>query len=92
MYVDPAIKAGKRNDYSVITILGQHRKTKQKYVIDGSLHKLLPDDLFQAAIEKLQQYPVEKIAFETTALKAILNKSLLRNSGKIKYSLRWMRL
>ena len=28
MYIDRDIKAGKRNDYSAITILGQQRKTK----------------------------------------------------------------
>lgn len=27
MYIDPAIKAGKRNDYSAITILGKQEKT-----------------------------------------------------------------
>jgi hypothetical protein len=53
MYIDPAIKAGKRNDYSAITILGQHRKTKQCYVIDGIVLKVLPDDLFQQVINRL---------------------------------------
>jgi len=74
MYIDPAIKAGKRNDFSAITILGLHRKTKQKYVVDGSIYKLLPDDLFQVAIEKLQQYPVEKIGFETTAAQSYIKQ------------------
>ena len=74
MYVDPAIKAGKRNDFSAITILGLHRKLKQKYVVDGSIYKLLPDDLFQVAIEKLQQYPVEKIGFETTAAQSYIKQ------------------
>ena len=32
MYIDPAIKAGKRNDYSAITVLGKHTKTNQMYV------------------------------------------------------------
>ena len=36
MYIDPAIKAGKRNDYSAVTILGKHRVTGQMYVIDGT--------------------------------------------------------
>ncbi|WP_025677042.1 hypothetical protein [Paenibacillus polymyxa] len=27
MYIDPAIKAGKKNDYSDISIIGQQRKT-----------------------------------------------------------------
>lgn len=66
MYIDPAIKAGKRNDYSAITILGQHRKTKQMYVLDGSIHKLLPDELFEVAAEKLKIYPVGKIGYEGT--------------------------
>lgn len=64
MYIDPAIKAGKRSDYSAITILGRHRQTLQMYVIDGSIHKLLPDDLFQVVVEKLKNYPVQKIGFE----------------------------
>jgi predicted phage terminase large subunit-like protein len=74
MYIDPAIKAGKRNDFSAITILGLHRKLKQKYVVDGSIYKLLPDDLFQIIIEKLQQYPVEKIGFETTAAQSYMKQ------------------
>jgi len=74
MYVDPAIKAGKRNDYSAITILGQHLKTKQKFVVDGSIFKLLPDDLFQVAIEKLKQFPVEKIGFEVTAAQSYMKQ------------------
>ncbi len=74
MYIDPAIKAGKRNDYSAITVLSQHTKTKQKYVVDGTLYKLLPDDLFQVAIEKLQHYPVEKIGFETTQAQSYMKQ------------------
>ena len=63
MYIDPAIKAGKRNDYSAVTILGKHNVTGQMYVIDGLLYKLLTDDLFSAVIELLKVYPVEKIGF-----------------------------
>lgn len=74
MYIDPAIKAGKRNDYSAITILGQHRKTNQMYVLDGSIYKLLPDDLFQVVIEKLQYYPVEKIGFEATQAQSYMKQ------------------
>lgn len=74
MYIDPAIKAGKNNDFSAITILGQHRKTKQKYVIDGSIHKVLPDDLFQVAIDKLNQFPVGKIGFEVTQAQSYMKQ------------------
>ncbi|KYG97070.1 hypothetical protein [Paenibacillus polymyxa] len=55
-YIGSAIKAGKKNDYSAILIIGQRRKTKQMYVIDGNIYKLLPDDLFQVAIDKLKPY------------------------------------
>jgi predicted phage terminase large subunit-like protein len=65
MYVDPAIKAGKRNDFSAITILGQHRKTKQKYILDGSMHKVLPDELFKIAAQKAKDFPIDRIGFET---------------------------
>ncbi|SFG92261.1 phage uncharacterized protein (putative large terminase), C-terminal domain-containing protein [Desulfotomaculum arcticum] len=74
MYIDPAIKAGKRNDYSAITVLAKHSKTNQKYVVDGTLYKLLPDDLFQVAVEKIQQYPVEKIGFETTQAQSYMKQ------------------
>ena len=74
MYVDPAIKAGKRNDYSAITILGRHEKTGQMYVLDGSIYKLLPDDLFQVAIEKLQQFPIEKVGFEATQAQSYMKQ------------------
>lgn len=74
MYIDPAIKAGKRNDYSAITVLGKHNKTNQMYVVDGSIYKLLPDDLFQIAIEKLQLYPVEKIGFEGTQAQSYMKQ------------------
>ncbi|MFB5088322.1 phage terminase large subunit [Psychrobacillus sp. PGGUH221] len=74
MYIDPAIKAGKNNDYSAITILGQHRKTKQRYVIDGTVHKLLPDDLFQEVINKLSTFPVEKIGFETNQAQSYMKQ------------------
>jgi predicted phage terminase large subunit-like protein len=65
MYVDPAIKAGKRNDFSAITILGQNHKTKQKYVLDGSMHKVLPDELFKIATKKAKDFPIDRIGFET---------------------------
>lgn len=74
MYIDPAIKAAKRNDYSAITILGQYKKTSQMYVVDGSIHKLLPDDLFQVAIEKLQLFPVDKIGFEATQAQSYMKQ------------------
>ncbi|MEA5085156.1 MAG: hypothetical protein VB018_13560 [Lachnospiraceae bacterium] len=66
MYIDPAIKAGKWNDYSAVTILGKHEKTGQMYVLDGQIYKLLPGDLFQVIIEKVPLFPVEKIGFEAT--------------------------
>lgn len=74
VYIDPAIKAGKRNDYSAITILGKHNKTNQMYVVDGSIYKLLPDDLFSIVIEKLQMYPVEKIGFEATQAQSYMKQ------------------
>ena len=77
MFVDPAIRAGKRNDFSAVTILGQHKITKQMYVIDGLLYKLLPDDLFDRLVELLNIYPyVEKIGFETTQAQSYMKQKL----------------
>ncbi|AOZ93625.1 phage terminase large subunit [Paenibacillus crassostreae] len=84
MYIDPAIKAGKKNDYSAISIIGQHRKTKQIYVIDGNVYKLLPDDLFQVAIEKLITYPVDKIGFETIQAQSYMKQKFEEELWKSK--------
>jgi len=74
MYIDPAIKNGKKNDFSAITILGRERQTKAKYVIDGSIHKVLPDELFKIAIEKLKQFPVDRIGFETVQAQSYMKQ------------------
>lgn len=87
MYIDPAIKAGKKNDYSAITILGQHRKTKQRYVVDGSIYKMLPDDLFQQVINKLLTYPVEKIGFETNQAQSYMKQKFEEELWKSKIHL-----
>ncbi len=82
LYIDPAIKAGKRNDYSAITILGRQEKTGQMLVLDGSIHKLLPDALFDVAIEKLNLFPVEKIGFEATQAQSYMKQMDLFNHTK----------
>lgn len=84
MYIDPAIKSGKKNDYSAITILGQHRKTKQCYVIDGNVYKLLPDDLFKQIIHKLLTYPVDKIGFETIQAQSYMKQKFEEELWKAK--------
>lgn len=75
MYIDPAIKAGKRNDFSAITILGKHKKTNQMYIIDGSMHKVLPDELFKIAAKKLKQYSsISRIGFETVQAQSYMKQ------------------
>lgn len=74
MYVDPAIKAGKRNDYSAVTILGRHEKTGQMVVLDGQIYKLLPDELFKAVIENMLLFPIEKIGFEATQAQSYMKQ------------------
>lgn len=74
MYIDPAIKAGKRNDYSAVTIMGKHNMTGQMYVLHGSLYKLLPDDLFTEVIRKLEYYDVDKIGFEATQAQSYMKQ------------------
>ena len=74
MYIDPAIKAGKRNDYSAVTILARQEQSGQMLVLDGSIHKLLPDALFDEVIEKLSRYPVEKIGFEATQAQSYMKQ------------------
>ena len=74
MYIDPAIKAGKRNDYSAVTILARQEQTGQMLVLDGSIHKLLPDALFDDVIDRLSRYPVEKIGFEATQAQSYMKQ------------------
>jgi predicted phage terminase large subunit-like protein len=74
MYIDPAIKAGKRNDYSAVTILGKHKVTGQMYVIDGTLYKLLPDDLFAEVVRKFEFYDIDKIGFEATQAQSYMKQ------------------
>lgn len=76
MYIDPAIRAGKRNDFSAITIMGRHEKTGQKYVLEGNLYRLLPDDLFQVVVEKVKQYPFRRIGFETNQAQSYMKQKL----------------
>ena len=74
MYIDPAIKAGKRNDYSAVTVIGKHEKTGQMYVLDGQIYKLLPDDLFKVVIEKIPLFPIEKVGFEATQAQSYMKQ------------------
>lgn len=74
MYIDPAIKAGKRNDYSAVTILGKHKVTGQMYVIEGSLYKLLPDDLFAEVLRKFEFYDIDNIGFEATQAQSYMKQ------------------
>lgn len=74
MYIDPAIKAGKKNDYSAVTILGKHRVTGQMYIIEGTLYKLLPDDLFVEVVKKFSYYDIDKIGFEATQAQSYMKQ------------------
>ncbi|MEC0179976.1 hypothetical protein P4H61_00480 [Paenibacillus peoriae] len=39
-------------------------------MIDGNVYKLLPDDLFQVAIEKLKLSSADKLGFEVNQARA----------------------
>lgn len=54
------------------------------YIIDGSLHKVLPDDLFKIVIDKLKIYPVEKIGFEATQAQSYMNQKFEEELWKAK--------
>lgn len=76
MFIDPAIKAGKRNDYSAITVLAKSERSGQMYIVDGGIYKLLPDDLFNLVVEKLSNIPVDRIGFEATQAQSYMKQKL----------------
>ncbi|MFC7558023.1 hypothetical protein ACFQY3_01750 [Paenibacillus farraposensis] len=43
-------------------------------MIDGNIYKLLPDNLFHVAIEKLKLYPVDKLGFEVNQAQSYMKQ------------------
>jgi predicted phage terminase large subunit-like protein len=62
--VDPSM--GKKDgDYSALTILGKHKKTGYKYVIEGILERLHPSKLIERIIGLCEKYPsIATVGFE----------------------------
>jgi predicted phage terminase large subunit-like protein len=77
MFVDTAIVAKKRSDFSAISIIGQDKKSKQIFVISGLLYRLLPDDMFDRIVELCKQYPeIEEIGFEIVQAQQYMKQKL----------------
>jgi len=89
MFIDPAMgkKMGKKKgDFSAITILGKHKITNYKYVIDGTIKRITPDKLIDLIVEKVKQYEdyldlicVESVLFQEMLLNDL--KKRLKDEG-----------
>ncbi|WP_214480977.1 phage terminase large subunit [Bacillus sp. SM2101] len=64
--VDPSM--GKKDgDYSGITVIGKHKVTGYKYVIEGIIEKLHPSKLIKRVVDLCKKYPITTIGFESVA-------------------------
>ncbi|WP_373892781.1 phage terminase large subunit [Virgibacillus sp. CBA3643] len=63
--VDPSM--GKKNsDYQALVVMGKHRQTGRKYIIDSLLLKIKPTELLKSIIDLCKKYPITQIGFEST--------------------------
>jgi len=63
--VDPSM--GKKNsDYQALVVMGKHKQTGRKYIIDSLLLKIKPTELLKAIIDLCKKYPITQIGFEST--------------------------
>ncbi|SLL37404.1 phage uncharacterized protein, C-terminal domain [Mycobacteroides abscessus subsp. abscessus] len=74
--VDPSL-GGKKSDFSAICLMGKHKQTGYKYVIDGQLHKVKPKELLEIIINMCEENTaISKIAFESIAFQEYLATDL----------------
>ncbi|WP_404403821.1 phage terminase large subunit [Jeotgalibacillus malaysiensis] len=82
MFVDPAM-GKKKGDFSAITIMAKHKVTNYKYVIDGSIQRIPPDQLLDLIVQKVKQYEdLEVLAFESTLFQEYLLEELKKKLVK----------
>jgi predicted phage terminase large subunit-like protein len=65
LFVDPSMGKTK-GDFSALTILGKHKVTGYKYVINGQLHKVKPNELIEIIIKMCKEHDyISTIGFES---------------------------
>lgn len=75
MFVDPSMGKAK-GDFSAITILGKHKQTNYKYILDGQLHKVKPNELIEMIIQLCKHYPINLLGFESVNFQEYLADDL----------------
>jgi predicted phage terminase large subunit-like protein len=75
--VDPSM-GGKKGDYSALCVMGKHKQTAYKYVIDGQLHKVKPNELIEMVISLCKKYPIHNIGFESVNFQEYIADDLKR--------------
>lgn len=85
------VSMGKRKgDFSAITILGKHKTTNYKYVIDGEIKRIKPDKLINLIVKKLKQYEgvIDALVFEAVAFQEYLLDNLKKRLKKENINIR----
>ncbi|OYD08535.1 phage terminase large subunit [Paludifilum halophilum] len=73
-----------RGDYSAITTVARHRKTKTVYVIDSWMDRVHPDIFLKIIVDKVMKYQPDRIAAEAQAAQEFFTfklKEALRAEG-----------
>ena len=62
--VDPSM--GKKNgDYSALCLMGRHKESNRKYIVESELYRLKPNELIKKIIDVCIRFPVNILGFES---------------------------
>jgi predicted phage terminase large subunit-like protein len=81
---DPAL-GKEKGDYSAITVVAQHKKTKKFYVADSYIKRTPPDQYIQDVVELVLKWQPDTIAIETVAFQEYLSQNLSKELQKVGY-------
>lgn len=81
--VDPSMGQTKRSDFSVIIVIGRHRKTGIMYLLECDMRKRHPDILERDLFEKAKRYKFKDGCIETVAFQAYFRDSVVKRSAEL---------
>ncbi len=79
--IDPSM-GGKKGDYSAICLLAKHKQTSRKYIVDGQLHKVKPNELIEIIIDICKKYPINTLGFESVNFQEYIADDLKKKLKK----------
>ncbi|MFB4472151.1 phage terminase large subunit [Oceanobacillus caeni] len=73
--LDPSM--GKKNsDFQALVVMGKHKQTGRKYIVDSLLLRIKPTELLTTIIDLCKKYPITQIGVESTAFQEYLADDL----------------